>query len=311
MDVVTDPRCLSTTFPLGFPEQPSRLSAILAGLRGGRPRRRASPAPIPRPAASSSASTAPPTSTASSAPPQRGDSLLDSADNPLSAGTWEAAWAAVSATLAAADWMAGGGGARGLRGGAPAGPPRRAGARHGLLLLQQRGGGRRAPAPAARRLAGGHLRFRRPPRQRHPAPVRGAGRRLLCQHPPVPVLPRHRRRERAGDRRRRGVHPQRAAPRRHRRRRVRRGDPRPVLPGAARASPPTRWSSPPASTPGRTTRWAACGSPRRASRSGAAGSASSPPRLCGGRLLAVLEGGTTCRPCRGWSRPSSAGRGRL
>ncbi|HEX3557035.1 MAG TPA: histone deacetylase [Thermoanaerobaculia bacterium] len=39
---------------------------------------------------------------------RRGDSLLDSADNPLSAGTWTAAWAAVAATLAAADWVAGG-----------------------------------------------------------------------------------------------------------------------------------------------------------------------------------------------------------
>ena len=38
----------------------------------------------------------------------RGDALLDSADNPLSAATWAAAWGAVEATLAAADWVAGG-----------------------------------------------------------------------------------------------------------------------------------------------------------------------------------------------------------
>ena len=38
----------------------------------------------------------------------RGDALLDSADNPLSPGVWAAAWAAVEATLAAADWVAGG-----------------------------------------------------------------------------------------------------------------------------------------------------------------------------------------------------------
>ncbi|HEX5759989.1 MAG TPA: histone deacetylase, partial [Thermoanaerobaculia bacterium] len=37
---------------------------------------------------------------------ERGDGLLDSADNPLSAGTWRAAWGAVAATLAAADWVA-------------------------------------------------------------------------------------------------------------------------------------------------------------------------------------------------------------
>ncbi len=35
---------------------------------------------------------------------ERGDGLLDSADNPLSAGTWASARAAVSAVLTAADW---------------------------------------------------------------------------------------------------------------------------------------------------------------------------------------------------------------
>ena len=76
----------------------------------------------------------------------RGDSLLDSADNPLSPATWDAAWAAVEATLAAADEAAAGPTPR-LRGGPPARAPRRAGLRHGLLLLQQRGGGGRAPPP--------------------------------------------------------------------------------------------------------------------------------------------------------------------
>jgi acetoin utilization deacetylase AcuC-like enzyme len=36
---------------------------------------------------------------------ERGDGLIDSADNPLSAGSWEAARGAVAAALAAADWM--------------------------------------------------------------------------------------------------------------------------------------------------------------------------------------------------------------
>jgi len=40
----------------------------------------------------------------------RGDSLLDSADNPLSAGTWRASWAAASTAVAAADWAAAAGG---------------------------------------------------------------------------------------------------------------------------------------------------------------------------------------------------------
>lgn len=41
---------------------------------------------------------------------ERGDGLIDSADNPLSPGTWDAATAAVEATLTAAEWAAGGSG---------------------------------------------------------------------------------------------------------------------------------------------------------------------------------------------------------
>jgi len=36
---------------------------------------------------------------------ERGDGLLDSADNPLSPGTWSAAWGAVHAVLHASDWV--------------------------------------------------------------------------------------------------------------------------------------------------------------------------------------------------------------
>ncbi|MGD2116395.1 MAG: histone deacetylase [Acidobacteriota bacterium] len=39
---------------------------------------------------------------------ERGDGLIDSPDNPLSSGTWDAATAAVEATLTAAEWAAGG-----------------------------------------------------------------------------------------------------------------------------------------------------------------------------------------------------------
>src|SRR5688572_1870936 len=53
---------------------------------------------------------------------ERGDSLLDSADNPLSDGTWEAAWAGVETTLAAADHAVSGGG-RGNRAFAAVRPP--------------------------------------------------------------------------------------------------------------------------------------------------------------------------------------------
>jgi acetoin utilization deacetylase AcuC-like enzyme len=45
---------------------------------------------------------------------ERGDGLLDSADNPLSPGTWSAAVAAVEATLHACDWVAAGERRRGL-----------------------------------------------------------------------------------------------------------------------------------------------------------------------------------------------------
>src|SRR6185369_15000839 len=79
MDVVTDPRCLLHDVPLGFPEQPSRLATILAGLRaGGR------------------------------AVAESGDGLFDSADNPLVASTRDAAWGAVDATLHATDRALGG-----------------------------------------------------------------------------------------------------------------------------------------------------------------------------------------------------------
>jgi acetoin utilization deacetylase AcuC-like enzyme len=109
--IFTDPACLDHRAPAGYPERPERLSGVVAHLRerdwpfaeapaagGDLEAERQAVAALhdegyiarfERAAA-------------------RGDSLLDSADNPLSAGTWKAAWGAVSATLAAADWMAGG-----------------------------------------------------------------------------------------------------------------------------------------------------------------------------------------------------------
>ncbi len=103
----TDRRCREHRAPPGYPEVPERLGAILAGVeaagwkvteRGDHPAaaemvrglhderyvRRFEDAV------------------------ERGDGLLDSADNPLSAGSWGAAWAAVAATLHAADWVADG-----------------------------------------------------------------------------------------------------------------------------------------------------------------------------------------------------------
>ena len=108
--IFTDPRCLAHSSPPGYPERPDRLTGIVEHLRtrgwtfaecGGAAREQALEAVLAlheeryvqrfeRAAA-------------------RGDSLLDSADNPLSPGTWEAAWAAVETALAAADHAAGGG----------------------------------------------------------------------------------------------------------------------------------------------------------------------------------------------------------
>ncbi len=112
--IFTDPACLDHRAPAGYPERPERLSGVVAHLR-----ERGWPF-AESPAAEGDLEAARQAHEAVTAvhdetyvarferAAARGDSLLDSADNPLSAGTWKAAWAAVSATLAAADWMAGG-----------------------------------------------------------------------------------------------------------------------------------------------------------------------------------------------------------
>jgi acetoin utilization deacetylase AcuC-like enzyme len=102
LDVFTDPRCLLHDVPLGFPEQPVRLAAILGGLRAsGR-------APLERgahPAAGSLVERVHGADYVSRfrAAVERGDGLLDSSDNPLVPSTWDAAWGAVEATLHATD----------------------------------------------------------------------------------------------------------------------------------------------------------------------------------------------------------------
>jgi acetoin utilization deacetylase AcuC-like enzyme len=111
MRVFTDPRCLDHRAPRGFPERPERLSGIVGHLRqrgwdlvdgtswdGGRDRAREAVAAVHEERYVERFGRA----------AERGDSLLDSADNPLSDGTWEAAWAAVETTLAAADHAAAG-----------------------------------------------------------------------------------------------------------------------------------------------------------------------------------------------------------
>ena len=115
--VFTDPRCLVHRVPPGFPERPERLSSIVEHLRGtGWPfAERADIPAIPADAAVPAEWRA---AVEAVHDPEyvgrleraaaRGDSLLDSADNPLSAGTRAAAWAAAGCALAGADWVAAG-----------------------------------------------------------------------------------------------------------------------------------------------------------------------------------------------------------
>ena len=115
IQIFTDPRCLVHTAPRGYPERPERLSGIVGHLRdrgwtfadgasGGDARSNAREAVL---ALHDEAYVS-----RFERAVRRGDSLLDSADNPLSDGTWESAWGAVETALAAADWVAGGEGRR-------------------------------------------------------------------------------------------------------------------------------------------------------------------------------------------------------
>jgi len=111
--VFTDPACLEHAAPPGYPERPERLSGVLAHLRqSGWPFAEAAEGSgIPAEAARAAVLALHDETYVGrfERAAARGDSLLDSADNPLSSGTWRAAWGAVQAALAAADWMAGGG----------------------------------------------------------------------------------------------------------------------------------------------------------------------------------------------------------
>ena len=94
--IFTDPRCLSHRVPPGFPERPERLSGIVEHLRGnGWPFAEPSSdagGPEGWRAAVEAVHDAEYVGRLERAV-SRGDSLLDSADNPLSAGTGEAAGA--------------------------------------------------------------------------------------------------------------------------------------------------------------------------------------------------------------------------
>ena len=105
MRVFTHPDCLLHAAPAGFPESPARLQRIVGRLRRDgfevvecgdhaevekAVRETHEPGYVER----------------FRRAVERGDGLLDSADNPLSAGTWTSSCAAVSTVLTAADWIA-------------------------------------------------------------------------------------------------------------------------------------------------------------------------------------------------------------
>lgn len=108
MRVFTDPRCLEHRPPPSFPERPERLSGILDHLRGAG--RTVEEAPRDDASARRAVTAIHPADYVErfERAAQRGDSLFDSADNPLAAGTRDGAWGAVSAVLAASDAAAAG-----------------------------------------------------------------------------------------------------------------------------------------------------------------------------------------------------------
>jgi acetoin utilization deacetylase AcuC-like enzyme len=113
MRVFTSQRCLAHAVPPGFPERPERLAVLLDHLR----REGVAIEEVDGHAAAQEAVLALHEERYVARfrrAVERGDGLFDSADNPVGPGTWAAAWAAVEATLAAADWVAGGPGRRAL-----------------------------------------------------------------------------------------------------------------------------------------------------------------------------------------------------
>ncbi len=100
--VLTHPACLEHRPPPGYPERPERLAGILRAARAaGLEVEEVADHPAARGAVEAVHDAAYVERFRRAV--ERGDGLLDSADNPLSAGTWPAAWGAVSAALTAAD----------------------------------------------------------------------------------------------------------------------------------------------------------------------------------------------------------------
>jgi acetoin utilization deacetylase AcuC-like enzyme len=108
--VFTDPRCLLHD-PVDFPERKERLERVLEHVRATGAEVRTGGAHPGALAALGAIHDARYVERFRRAV-ERGDGLIDSADNPLTPHTWEAALGAVEAALHAADWVMGGGGRR-------------------------------------------------------------------------------------------------------------------------------------------------------------------------------------------------------
>jgi acetoin utilization deacetylase AcuC-like enzyme len=103
----TDPRCLDHAAPPGYPEVPRRLRSILETLDAwGQAPRAVVAAGHPHAAAAVAALHSAEYIQRFQRAVERGDGILDSADNPISSKTWDAAWGAIDTVLAAADAVA-------------------------------------------------------------------------------------------------------------------------------------------------------------------------------------------------------------
>jgi acetoin utilization deacetylase AcuC-like enzyme len=116
--VFTSSSCLDHRTPAGFPECPERLSTILSGVEGRRPVTRVEETEGPGGTLQSRADewverlhTRPYLERLQDAI-ARGMPIVDTGDNPLSAGSWGAIRGALEASLAALDWCSEGRGRR-------------------------------------------------------------------------------------------------------------------------------------------------------------------------------------------------------
>lgn len=104
MRVFTDDRCLEHCGHPGYPEVPERVATIVAALAAEGHEIEREPVAADLDASVLAIHDEEYVRRFERAV-ERGDGFLDSADNPLSAGSWRAAWAAAGATAAALDWV--------------------------------------------------------------------------------------------------------------------------------------------------------------------------------------------------------------